>query len=115
MSSIEAMWTVRLDSPAGVDMELGGGVLVIETNRVFGGDSGYAYVGSCSVSGDSIAGELRIIRHDPNMISIFGDQDEFSVSYEGARVSENRIEGRISGGAGTPPATFYMERLVELP
>lgn len=114
MTSLEAMWTIRFDAPLGESFELRGGVAVIESSRLFGGDSGYAYLGNVDVEGDAIRGSLRIIRHDPNIQSLFGDVDEFDLSFEGRRLSDDRIEGRLQV-RGFPPGVFFMQRLAELP
>lgn len=114
MSSIEAMWTVRFRGPGGAVGDLNGGVAIIESGRLMGGDSGYAYIGPIKVSGESVTGTLKIIRHDPNIESIFGDVDEFEIGFNGRRVSDTRIEGELLF-QGHAAAGFFMNRLAELP
>src|SRR4028119_1223261 len=105
MSSLEALWTLRFDAVGGENFELGGGVLIIETGRLFGGDSGYAYVGSLDDTGSSVSGTVRIIRHDPTITSIFGDFDELTAKFSGHRISDTKIVGQLHAGGG-PPASF---------
>lgn len=111
------MYTVRFDHPDGAEMELGAGVAVIETGQLFGGDSGYAYVGPVEVAGDRVSGRLRILRHDPAITSVFGDVDYFELDFDGRRVSDDRIEGelRLADNPLMEPGTFQMERRAELP
>jgi hypothetical protein len=44
--SIEALWAVQFTGVNGVRMASSGGVIVIETNRIFGGDSWQWYTGN---------------------------------------------------------------------
>lgn len=75
---LEGLWIVKFLSPEPEGMELGGGVAVIESGRLLGGDSGYSYVGSvqpAEPTGWTV--ELKISRHDDDIISVFGDEDEY--------------------------------------
>ena len=78
---IEGLWTVQFLTANDPTMEMNGGVVVIETGRILGGDSGYFYVGNLHASGNGHwAAELTITRHDPNILSVFGDLNVFTVS-----------------------------------
>jgi hypothetical protein len=73
-----------------------GGVAVLETNRVFGGDSGYYYVGNYSVNSESIAATIKIVKHDPNWSDAFGDTAEsFTVKMQAGPMIAGTIEGSI--------------------
>ena len=62
-------------------MDLNGGVVVVETGRIFGGDSGYFYIGSIEPSGTGLwNATVTINRHDPNIVSYFGDIDSIELS-----------------------------------
>jgi hypothetical protein len=69
---------------------LNGGVAVIETGRIFGGDSGYAYVGEIKPSSSGWEMNLTIKRHDTSIVSVFGDINEFSLS--GTALAEGHDE-----------------------
>jgi hypothetical protein len=52
MPAIEALYVVEFgDVALGGQQYRNGGVAVLETNRIFGGDSGYYYVGTFSSNG----------------------------------------------------------------
>lgn len=73
---IEGLWVVRFLGVGDPSMDLNGGVVVIETGRVLGGDSGYYYVGNIDSRGRREWDiSLTVRRHDPNIKSIFGDVD----------------------------------------
>jgi hypothetical protein len=111
--SIEALWTVRFGDPN----ELQGGVIVLETGRMFGGDSIYAYSGRFDLDGGSISAELDVIRHNftEGLGNIYGtDEPRFRVRFEGQREGEDRITGRLIR-EGYPDGVIVMERLEPLP
>lgn len=89
---IEGLWIVRFLQPNDPQMDLNGGVIVIETGRAFGGDSGYYYVGNI---GDADATgwpiQLTISRHDPAIESVFGDMDEFELSGRLEKQEKNKL------------------------
>jgi len=109
------MWTVRYGRIDAIESDLAGGVAVIESGRLFGGDSGYAYKGEVNTAGHTITGTLTIIRHDPSVMSIYGrDEDQFELAFEASRVSDARIEGSFKR-PGFPSARLVMTRIAELP
>jgi hypothetical protein len=111
--SIEALWTVRFGDP----QDLQGGVIVLETGRMFGGDSIYAYSGRFELDGNHVRAELDVIRHNftEGMGSIYGtDEARFHARFEGQREGEDRIAGRLIRD-GYPEGLLLMERLEPLP
>lgn len=71
---IEALWSVEFRSNLQL---IGSGIVVLETGRVFGGDSAMIYIGSYHVSGNDIKAKLHIQRYAnvPGMISVTGLND----------------------------------------
>ena len=106
--SVEACWTVRF-GPAN-----DGGVAVLESGRIYGGDSGYAYLGSYEVDGERVAGRLTIIRHNPQIRSIFGNAARFDLSFAVSRISDDSYRGALNA-PGLPNAQLTLNRLAELP
>ena len=68
----EALYRVQFGDVAGPGYR-NGGVAVLETNRVFGGDSGYYYLGTYAVKNDEITAKVHIVKHDPAWGNAFGD------------------------------------------
>ena len=72
-----------------------GGVVLLKTNQIFGGDSGYYYVGTYAVNDSRFELTARIVKHDPNWINAFGDEiGTFNVRME-ATVGNGIIEGTM--------------------
>lgn len=114
--TVEALWTVRFGDGAS-DQELNGGVAVLETGRIFGGDSAYAYVGRYQVSGDELIGDLRVIMHNSSddFVSLYNTREpEFRVSFDVRRRDDGSWEG-VLARAGHPNARLILRRLAELP
>lgn len=81
MSSIEALWLVKFGDFEIPNQAGNGGVIVFESGKAFGGDSGYAYVGRYEVSGDNFTAELDIIQFNDEMGDVFGlNSSEFTVT-----------------------------------
>lgn len=90
---IEGLWVAKFLVPSSEEMELNGGVVVIESGRVLGGDSGYFYIGDLEGRGSGIWGlNLVVNRHDPSIYSIFGDVDTIRLR------GEVRVHGQDPAG-----------------
>lgn len=77
---IEGLWVIKFLTPNDPEMDLNGGVVVIETGRILGGDSGYFYVGEIEPAQNGVwNASVRVNRHDPEITSIFGDADSIDL------------------------------------
>ncbi len=117
MISLEALWTIEFEVVTGWE---NGGVVVLETNRVFGGDSEYYYLGTfnASLSGSTtkFSAEVRVKHYHGAATTAFGDSaTDFTVKLEGEQVGEV-IEGEIYRPEN-PQKTLMirMTRRAELP
>jgi hypothetical protein len=63
--SLEALYVVHFADLANPHRFLNGGVVVLETLCVFGGDSGYYYTGSYKVNGKALEVSATITQHNP--------------------------------------------------
>jgi len=90
------LWTIEF---ASMTNRFGRGILVINQDRLLGGDAGYYYVGTCSITGRKIAGTVNVIRYDPNSISVLGGMDHFELIISGELKNDNQFEadGSITG------------------
>ncbi|WP_427183545.1 hypothetical protein ACL598_16900 [Bordetella bronchialis] len=77
---LEAMWTLRYERP-GVDR--GAGVMVLESGRLFGGDSGFSYLGEYRVENGQLIAKVHVSRHSSLVPNIFG-RDEVQITLTGA-------------------------------
>ncbi|KAA5804581.1 hypothetical protein F1654_00805 [Alkalicaulis satelles] len=72
-----------------------GGVIYIDGNRVYGGDTGMYYVGEIISEGEEVRVTLRVRQHDDSRQSVFGDHRDFRLSLTGRkRGAEYVFEGR---------------------
>lgn len=77
----EGLWTIKFISSLNM---WGGGVIVLtREGRIIGGDSGYYYIGTCTITGSQINGNIDIIQFDPQSISIFGELSNFQLTFNG--------------------------------
>jgi hypothetical protein len=67
--ALEALWAVTF----GTAHNLGWGVLVFETGRIFGGDTCFYYVGRFTYNqrDQTIAGDVEVSRHAPGLPFVF--------------------------------------------
>jgi T3SS negative regulator,GrlR len=83
---IEAMYGVEFTSNTN-DGGLGYGVVILETGRIFGGDSSFVYVGSYTLEHGLIKAKVRCTNDRGTMASVFesesGDFKEFNLQLEG--------------------------------
>jgi T3SS negative regulator,GrlR len=83
--ALEALWAVTF----GTRQDLGAGVIVFETGRVFGGDTSFYYIGHYTYHprDQTISGEAEVIRHSSFQPFIFPGLDGGRVQFSG-RVAE---------------------------
>ena len=73
--SIEAMWQVTFGANSTPGVMVGAGIVVLETGRVFGGDSSFYCTGNYRVDNEIVFATIRVRRHTPGLQSIFGMDD----------------------------------------
>jgi hypothetical protein len=76
----DGLYGVKFQTPFG----MGAGVIVKVGDRVFGGDTGFAWDGNLSVANDTLDGQLNVQRHDTGMPSVFGPLNSFVLTFNGA-------------------------------
>jgi hypothetical protein len=111
--SIEGLWSV--------DFGLGGGIAVMETGRVFGGDSWFAYTGDYEVDGNSVTARLRLQRHNPSpsAIDVWASGDNLDdvdvvLSMSGDQWRAKGVMAKAAGSVDRPLAVS-IKKLSELP
>lgn len=75
------------------------GVIVVEGDRVRGGDSAMYYTGVISGSDKDIKVTLRVRQHDESRTSVFGDVTDFTLVLTGRKTGDTyAFEGRAERG-----------------
>jgi hypothetical protein len=73
-----------------------GGIAVLETNRIFGGDSGFYYLGTYSVSGDQIFAKVHVTNYNSLVSDVWGlGVKKFDLTING-KINGKLIEGEMS-------------------
>ena len=96
---LEALWTVEFESNIG---GWGGGIVIFETGRVFGGDAQYTYIGHYKVDADGgmLRAEVEIAKflNVPGGLSVFGQADRFKLLLAGAPGRDQMVmHGEVIG------------------
>lgn len=95
---LEALWTIYFGDATVPGMQPGmsnAGTAVLETGRVFGGDSQYYYLGTFAVNDRVLSGTARITHFNGPVNTAWGtDEKQFDVAFEG-NVGEDVIDGAM--------------------
>jgi hypothetical protein len=90
---VEGFWIVQYEGMKGN----GGGVAMFIKGRVFGGDTGYTYLGPYQTQGNVVKAQLTIHNFLPNIPSVLGVVGDFELNIEG------KLEGDVILGTGSLP------------
>ena len=96
MESVEALWAAHFGNVDTVGLP-NGGVLVFESRRVFGGDSGYYYLGGYQISGRTMFAHIEVTHFSGTNPTAFGRyiNGPLHIKFEGSRESHDLIVGQI--------------------
>ncbi len=115
--SIEALWTMQFHNASGPASSAG--VVVFESNRIFGGDSCYYYIGTYEVNGMTIRGQVKSVRfnHQQQCQSVIGPYEHLVFQFVGTMDEHhNTIEGTLSAeGDSTRQIRATLARRHALP
>jgi hypothetical protein len=76
---LEGLWVLQILPPPVTT----GGVVVFISDKVFGGDSGFMWVGSYRSDGRTIKGRVHVQNFDPDIKSVFGVVGEYDMYFTG--------------------------------
>ena len=100
MSSIEALWAVYFDDAQNsfglIPGMVNAGVAVIESGKVFGGDSQFFYVGTVEIDREDIHAKVKVTHFNGPGTTAFGFNmtEPFDVEIKGRRTGDV-IEGEM--------------------
>jgi hypothetical protein len=118
--NIEALWAVDFAGAHGVRLAKSGGVMVLETGRMFGGDTWMWYTGKYERKADgTYAVSIQTgVHHTDGGISIFGGQLQAQKLIGEVQVSADlrSMTGRLTvEGSPQKILTATLTRVAELP
>jgi hypothetical protein len=90
--SLEGMWAAYFGDVGGG--QVNSGIAVLETGRVFGGDSYIAYLGNYEIHGNAVTAAFRTWAYNPTIVvtTAFGEV--------GPAPTDVRLEGEFDTNAG---------------
>ena len=112
MSSIEAIWSIYFMK--GPDT-YGAGVAVFETQRIFGGDSNYYYVGSYAVQGSIVTGTVNVRHYTGDLNNVFGPLKELEIDFEVEKRGDEMNGAGVAKGIPGGRLVAKLKRLADLP
>src|SRR5258705_11671607 len=78
---MDGLWTVEFE---GVPNFLGGGVVVLANNRLYGGDSQYYFTGLYDIKDGGMTALVQVTSFVPAAVTVFGTQEkQFSLQITG--------------------------------
>lgn len=109
---LEAMYGLEFES----NLNDGGyGVVVLETGRIFGGDSSFVYIGSYKMEGELLIADVKCTNDREMMESIFGNIRQFNLKLEGLpQQHEFILHGHMAENPSMKIAVKFTRR-AELP
>ncbi|QMU61171.1 MAG: hypothetical protein GKR92_05435 [Gammaproteobacteria bacterium] len=98
---INGLWTVEFHVP--FIKSYGMGMVVLENNRIIGGDSGFYYVGNCYCNDKEVSGRLNIVQYNEHATSIIPGLQNWYMDFVGQIICEEEIlfEGKPLSAHGT--------------
>ena len=104
---IDGLWTAEFGSSTG---EFGGGVVVLQGDRVLGGDGGHYYDGNFSLAGSTFQATIKIRPFIQNYLSVFKIVNkDFTLHLSGSLVNEREL--RAQGHANELPGLTFGVKL----
>lgn len=100
--SVEALWTVEFESlnEDNKTNMMGAGIVIFETEKIYGGDNQFYYIGKYEIKNDMINAqvEVKIINYTEESLSIFGNKKEFKLNIKGEhQTPKMELEGVMVG------------------
>lgn len=91
----DGLYSVRFRTAFGV----GSGVVHKSGDRLYGGDTGYAYVGQLKEEGERLEALLRVFQHEPGTDSAFGPLRELSLTLSGSASGNHAVFQGVTSAA----------------
>lgn len=115
--SVEALYAVRFGHAGAPNFGTNGGVVVLETGRLFGGDSWFAYTGTYTLNGGTVSGQIHVLRHfnQEGTETAWGTQEqEFDLQFT-VTLNDGHTEANGSMTKDGMELGLRLVRVTELP
>lgn len=104
---LDGLYAMKFRTPLGT----GAGVVVKHGDKLFGGDSGFAWVGEIADDAGTLTATAKVTRHDAGMASLFGALNDFRLNLSG---SLNRTSAQLQGTSPEAPGVALTLNLTLL-
>ena len=109
---IEALWSVTFNTPQGA---WGSGVVVLETQRILGGDSMYYYLGDYTVTGSVVQGSVDVVHYSGPPHNVFGPLNRVTLQFKGELKGDTMQAVAVDPANQQRQMTMTFKRLADLP
>jgi len=89
------------------------GIVVLLRGGVYGGDSGYSYIGTYAPEADCFTADVRVVNHNPNFQSVFGLVDT-RVKLTMAPIQDGESAGTMTTADGAGPIFGVRLKILEV-
>jgi hypothetical protein len=86
---VDGFWIVQVEAVQGS----GGGVVVLTKGQIFGGDTGFYYLGKYQVENTSLKARVAVRKFLPEIQSIFGIDGDYELELTG-NIKGDVIDGK---------------------
>jgi hypothetical protein len=104
--ALDALWSVE---PQALGGSVNGGVIVLNSGRILGGDSSHYYLGTFTAHGTKAGGQLRIVWYTGSRATVWGDDAAVVDASATGEAGPGTIAGKVSR-AGHQDISFCMTR-----
>jgi hypothetical protein len=109
---VEGFWIVQYEGMKGN----GGGVAMFIKGHVFGGDTGYTYLGSYQTHGNSVKADVKVRNFLPGIPSVLGVVGDFELNIEGTRTGDIvKATGSVSADEHAVGVALKLTKVANLP
>ena len=110
--SVDALWTIEFETAS---RWTNGGVVVLQRDRLLGGDGAYYFIGTYRVTGDALTADLHATHYHGQLISAYGDPArELDVTIEAEVAKDAQTISGQAMRSGYPAINLRMKRRAEI-
>ena len=116
MNNVEALWAVNFGDVYGPGQH-NGGVVVLETSRIFGGDSCFYYVGKYDISDYRLTAQVKVTHFNGPNETAFGTSESgpYEIQFEGVLLNDSVVGEMWKSDQPNHPVPITLTRLENLP
>jgi len=107
---LEGFWIFRIQPPP----VSSGGVMMFALGKVYGGDSGFAWVGTYSVSNNIIRARVRVHNFDHDIKSVLGLEGDYDMHFSGTQTGDTIVGTALIANQPQHSLAIRLEKYAQL-